>query len=195
MLLIQENDREVAENTTPIAMPVHEVIHDSGRRSLLYVGNLAAACDPETLLALDITSTLNVSVNIIVPPLQLADGTHVRRANVGLIDGSGNLPSHLGAAVLALHGLLTQASPGKPNYPTHRYGNVLVNCRGGRSRSVTVLALYMHLTAPEQWSTLQSAVDHIRAIRGNAPHYPLPPMIAMAEQLIEHGALASLLDI
>lgn len=195
MLHIKDSDLEIAEDNKPIAVPVHEVNHLDGRKSILYVGNQIAACDPQTLLALDITSSLNVSVNIVVPALQLADGTHVRRANVGLIDGNGNPTSYLASAVLALHGLLKQASPGKPHYPPHRYGNVLVNCRGGRSRSVTVLALYMHLTAPEQWPTLHSAIDHIRDLRGNAAHYPLAPMIEMADRLVAHGALASLLKI
>lgn len=195
MLHIKESDIEVAENSTPVAVPVHEVIHADGRKTTLYVGNQCAACDPATLLDLNITSSLNVSVNIVVPALQLADGTHVRRANVGLIDGNGNPASYLAGAVLTLHGLLNQVSPGKPHYPAHRYGNILVNCRGGRSRSVTVLALYMHLTAPEQWPTLHSAIDHIRNLRGNAAHYPLQPMIDMAIVLIDHGALAKLLEI
>lgn len=195
MLHIKESDLEIAENEKPVAVPVHEVLHADGRKSILYVGNQTATCDADTLLALDITSTLNVSLNIVIPPLQLADGVHVRRANVGLIDGTGNPASYLAAAVLTLHGLLNQASPGKPYYPAHRYGNVLVNCRGGRSRSVTVLALYMHLTAEDQWPTLASAIDHIRALRGNAAHYPLEPMIAMAEQLVEQGALKQILEI
>ena len=195
MLHITESDLEIAENEKPVAVPVHEVVHADGRKSMIYVGNQTAACDPEMLLALDITSTLNVSVNIIVPALQLADGTNVRRANVGLIDGNGNPASYLAAAVLTLHGLLNQASPGKPHYPAHRYGNILVNCRGGRSRSVTVVALYMHLTDPDQWPTLYAAIDHVRELRGNAAHYPLEPMIDMAERLIEHGALAKLLVI
>jgi hypothetical protein len=195
MLHIKESDLEIAENEKPVAVPVHEVVHADGRKSILYVGNQTATCDADTLLALDITSTLNVSLNIVIPPLQLADGIHVRRANVGLIDGTGNPASYLAAAVLTLHGLLNQASPGKPYYPAHRYGNVLVNCRGGRSRSVTVLALYMHLTAEDQWPTLASTIDHIRALRGNAAHYPLEPMIAMAEQLVEQGALKQILEI
>lgn len=195
MLHIKEDDREIVENENPVAVAVHEVVHSDGRKSILYVGNQTAACDAETLLALNVTSTLNVSLNIAIPPLQLSDGIHVRRGNVGLIDGTGNPASYLAAAVLTLHGLLTQDSPGKPYYPAHRYGNVLVNCRGGRSRSVTVLALYMHLTANEQWPTLQSAIDHIRTLRGNAAHYPLQPMIDMAERLVEHGALARLLEI
>jgi hypothetical protein len=195
MLHIKESDLEIAENEKPVAVAVHEVVHADGRKSMLFVGNQTAACDPGTLLSLDITSTLNVSVNIVVPALQRADGIHIRRANVGLIDGNGNPASYLAAAVLTLHGLLNQDSPGKPHYPAHRYGNLLVNCRGGRSRSVTVLALYMHLTAPDQWPSLHAAIDHIRDLRGNAAHYPLEPMIAMAERLIEHGALAKLLEI
>ncbi|MFD2845657.1 protein-tyrosine phosphatase family protein [Paracoccus cavernae] len=146
-MLVEETTRERAENDAPILVPVHELTLPEGRICRLYVGNLTGAQDGAALLAAGITSSLNVSLNIDVPPLELPDGTHMRRAKVGLIDGLGNTPAHLAAAVLALEGLVTQASPGKPNYPAHRAGHVLVNCRGGRSRSVIVLAIYLHLRA------------------------------------------------
>lgn len=195
MLYIQEDAREKAENQTPVAVAVDVVTLPCGREVTLYVGNLAAVCDEATLVAHNITSTLNVSLNITVPPLQFADGMHVRRANVGLIDGGGNIASHMAGAVLALHGLLTQASPGKPYYPAHRCGNVMVNCRGGRSRSVTVLAVYMALMNPQRWGDLNAAVSHIRNLRGNADHYPLEPMLLMGERLVSEGSLKNLLAI
>lgn len=194
MLLIKEDNREKAENDMAIAVPVHQISHEDGRKTTLFVGNLTAASSAEILAQENITSTLNVSLNIIVPPVQLADGTHIRHAKVGLIDGPGNRAGHLAAAVLALHGLIYQASPGKPNYPSHRAGNVMVNCRGGRSRSVTVLALYLHLTAPALWPKLQDAIAHIRSLRGNASHYPLAPMIELAEALVADPSLGRLLN-
>ncbi|MFB9223643.1 protein phosphatase [Paracoccus cavernae] len=192
-MLVEETTRERAENDAPILVPVHELTLPEGRICRLYVGNLTGAQDGAALLAAGITSSLNVSLNIDVPPLELPDGTHMRRAKVGLIDGLGNTPAHLAAAVLALEGLVTQASPGKPNYPAHRAGHVLVNCRGGRSRSVIVLAIYLHLRAAGAFPTLASAVSHIRKARGNSETYPLPPMLDLAEAVLASGGLQALL--
>lgn len=191
---VKETARERAENDTPILVPVHDLILPEGRTCRLHVGNLAGAGDGAALLAAGITSSLNVSLNIDVAPLQLPDGTHMRRAKVGLIDGPGNRPAHLAAAVLTLEGLVTQASPGKPSYPAHRAGHVLVNCRGGRSRSVIVLALYLHLRAHQNFPTLDSAVRHIREARGNSPTYPLPPMLELARAVLASGGLMALLQ-
>jgi hypothetical protein len=62
MLHIKESDLEIAENEKPVAVAVHEVVHADGRKSMLFVGNQTAACDPGTLLSLDITSTGFISV-------------------------------------------------------------------------------------------------------------------------------------
>ncbi|MEH0069231.1 hypothetical protein V6L77_01085 [Pannonibacter sp. Pt2-lr] len=72
---------------------------------------------------------MNLAVNVEMAPLALSDGTTIRRTHIGLIDGPGNAPQHLLAGVMALHGMLTQDSPGKPHYPPHRPGHVLVHCR------------------------------------------------------------------
>ena len=190
---IKETTRELAEDDTPILTPVHDLRLAGGRVCRLYVGNLCGAGDAAALQAAGITSSLNVSLNIDVAPLQLPDGSHMRRAKVGLIDGAGNSPAHLAAAVLALEGLVTQASPGKPNYPAHRAGNVLVNCRGGRSRSVIVLALYLHLRAADRFATLDAAISHIRTARGNSDLYPLPPMVDLARAVLDSASLPNLL--
>lgn len=191
-MTITQTTLETAEDTRPLLIPVHD-LPVKGRICRLFVGNLPGASDPEALAGAGITASLNVSLNIDVAPLQLADGTHMRRAKVGLIDGPGNSPAHLAAAVLALEGLVTQASPGKPHYPAHHAGNVLVNCRGGRSRSVTVLALYLHLKDPTAFPDLDDALAHIRQLRGTGQSYPLPPMLALAETLVAKGALAELI--
>ncbi|MFC3568742.1 protein phosphatase [Paracoccus simplex] len=192
-MLIEEPPRERAENDTAILVPVHDLVLPSGRICRLHVGNLAGASDGAALLGAGITSSLNVSLNVDVGPLPLPDGTHMRRAKVGLIDGAGNTPAHLAAAVLALEGLVTQASPGKPHYPAHRAGHVLVHCRGGRSRSVIVLAIYLHLRAVGTFPTLDSAVSHIRRARGNSDIYPLPPMLDLARVVLASAGLPALL--
>lgn len=193
-MIIEETTKELAENDNPVLVPVHMLTLEDGRTCTLYVGNLTGASDPQAMLAENITSSLNVSLNIHVPEVQLPDGIHVRRAKVGLIDGEGNNAAHMAAAVLALDGLVTQASPGKAYYPAHRAGNVLVNCRGGRSRSVAVLALYLHLKDPAAFPDFEQAVNHIRHLRDNSAQYPLPPMLALANELLATGGLQKLLS-
>lgn len=150
----------------------------------LYLGNGQAACDGELLLAQGITCALNVAVNLPLAPLILPDGMLLRRNHVGLIDGGGNAAPHLLAAVLALAGLLTQASPGKANYPDHRPGNILVHCLGGRSRSVAVLALFLHLALPERYPTLKDALDHLRQVRGLDQSQPCGPIWQLMVQCL-----------
>jgi hypothetical protein len=174
-----------AQDAQPMLLPV---VHGLGAHKLsLYLGNAPAARDGAALMARGITSTLNLAINIDIPPMSLPDGTAVRRTHIGLIDGPGNHPAHLMAAVLALHGILHQASPGKPHYPPHRAGHVLVHCRGGRSRSVTVLALYLTLAVPGRFPTLGTALDHLRALRGLSEDQPLASMLEMAEGLLAEG--------
>ena len=144
----------------------------------LWLGNLAAACDPATLAARGIAQTLNLAVNADVPPLSLPDGTVLRRAKIGLIDGMGNAPEHLAAAVLAISGMLAQAAPGKPSYPDHRPGGLLVHCRGGRSRSVVAVALHLALGEGGDW---RGEVARLRVLRGLGPHQPGAAMLALAE--------------
>lgn len=155
-----------------------------GRR--LFIGNRVAADDAALLLRHDITSTMNLAVNIELSSLALGDGTVVRRTHIGLIDGPGNTPQHLLGAVLTLHGLLGQDSPGKASYPPHRKGNVLVHCRGGRSRSAGMLALYLCLAFPEEFRALDDALAHMRSVRGLPLAYPLPAMIELGQAVLEH---------
>ena len=158
----------------------------------LFIGNRLAAEDPALLFAHAITSTMNVAVNVEIGPLTLPDGAPVRRTQIGLIDGPGNTASHLLAAVLALDGILGQASPGKPSYPPHRAGNVLVHCRAGHSRSVTVLALYLHLAMRDRYPSLDEAVDHLRRLRQLQPHQPKRDLLILARQILQDPASARL---
>lgn len=172
------------EDRLPVLIPVARQV---GPQALdLFLGNRIAAERPDLLYGAGITSTMNVALNIDVMPLDLPDGTVVRRTKIGLIDGDGNTASHLLAAVLALHGVLAQKSPGKPHYPPHRTGNILVHCRGGRSRSVMVLALYLTLFFPDSFQSLDEALTSLRQLRGLDESYPLQAMNTLARELLDN---------
>jgi hypothetical protein len=146
----------------------------------LFLGNQTAAESAPLLGRHGITQTLNLAVNIDSTPLTLADGTVVRRAKVGLIDGPGNDPLHLVAAVLSVAGMLAQVAPGKPSYPDHRPGGLLVHCRGGRSRSIATLALFLAWRQPEAYADLAAALDRLSALRGLGPEQPHRAMRELA---------------
>lgn len=78
---------------------------------------------------------------------------------------------------------LEQILPDKPSYPRRERGSVLINCRSGRSRSVAVVALFLHLTLPHEFSTLDAAISFVR-IRRELPEnewYKAPkPVLAKA---------------
>ncbi|MCX5577788.1 dual specificity protein phosphatase family protein [Kaistia terrae] len=171
------------EDELPVLLPIAALC--GPHRVKLFIGNRIAADNAALLRSQDITSTMNLAVNVEMAPLALGDGTFIRRTHIGLIDGPGNTANHLLAAVLALDGILGQASPGKAHYPPHRAGNVLVHCRGGRSRSASVIALYLHLAQPAQFPSLDAALDHIRAIRKLDADQPAASMIALARTALE----------
>ncbi|WP_374833828.1 dual specificity protein phosphatase family protein [Paenochrobactrum pullorum] len=172
------NEKE--EDSFSMIVPVFE--NTGAQNATLYIGNQVTANDAALLLQENITSTMNVAVNVYLAPLQLANGTHIRRTQVGLIDGHGNSLTHLLAAVFALDGILNQESPGKAHYPAHKYGNVLVHCRGGRSRSLVVLAVYLFWRHRDQFPNIETAISHIRDLRQIEDNYPLPGMIKLAEE-------------
>ena len=136
----------------------------------LWLGNATAAADAHAIGRAGITQTLCLAVNLDMPPMTLADGTVLRRAKVGLIDGPGNTAAHLIAAVLSISGMLAQAAPGKSSYPDHRPGGVLVHCRGGRSRSVIALALHLSEVAGE--APFDDVLARLRALRGLSSTQP-----------------------
>ena len=138
----------------------------------LFLGNHTAAEDAGLFAQHGITQSLNLAVNIDPGPMTLADGTVVRRAKIGLIDGPGNHPLHLAAATLAIAGMVAQAAPGKPSYPAHRPGGLLVHCRGGRSRSIAALALFLAWRQPQDYADLATALDRLGALRGLGPDQP-----------------------
>ena len=174
---------EDQEDRLAVLFPVLEETGSHGMS--VFIGNKVAAEDAALLQENNITSTMNLAINIEVAPMSLPNGSHVRRTHIGLIDGPGNTPEHLLASVFAIRGLAGQDSPGKAHYPAHRRGNLLVHCRGGRSRSATAIALYMHLFHPDRFATIEAAVDHVRQVRGLDTTQPQPAMLDMANAAIE----------
>nr|WP_319514719.1 dual specificity protein phosphatase [uncultured Cohaesibacter sp.] len=181
---------EAMEDAQPLLIPI---IENFGPHSkTLYLGNLPAAEDAHALQRANITESLNVSINIFPQDLTLDDGTEIRRYQIGMIDGPGNSPHLLAASVMTLQGLMHGYIEGKPHYPQHHCGNILIHCRGGRSRSVTVLALWMAAFCPDQFASFKDALDHIRSIRVLPQSYPLPGMMALADDVLSNGLLPNM---
>jgi len=144
----------------------------------LFVGDQIGASDDKLLRHYNIINVLNCAVNCDInyvdETLDLTpNGANrmfgfapVRTAKIGMIDGDGNDPMLMFAAVHMLHGMLHQTFPEKKSYPLKQPGNVLVHCRGGRSRSVVVAALYLNHMFPGRWLSLDNLIDEIRHKRG-----------------------------
>lgn len=152
----------VAENVKPYGVDI-------------YVGGMQGASDIDMLRARNITTVINCAVNLdlnyISQPLSPAEQTvsygfgDVRYYKLGLIDGPGNPETMMLAGYYLLKGALEQRLPDEPTYPRRESGNVLVNCRGGRSRSVTLVALFLSTVEPQRFGTLDAAIRHVREKR------------------------------
>ena len=174
--------------------PLHRIGTDiQGMGIDLFVGNRRAASDLALLSAYGIKTVLNCAINLDINYVSdraadsgaLAFGrAPVRYHKVGLIDGPGNPAAMILAGYLQLKGLIRQKMPDKPNYPSNDPGHVLINCRGGRSRSVIIGALFLHLELPERYSTLNCAIEHVRRSREleqlERPYAPNPALIEAA---------------
>jgi len=153
--------------------PLHLVAADLDGVDL-YVGNRQAAADPALLARHGIRAVLNcalnLDVNLVETPAPDSRNQDFGRAELryyklGLIDGPGNPPEMLLAGYLQLRGLIRQEMPTKATYPWPSGGHVLVNCRGGRSRSVILVSLFLHLERPATFPTLDVAIAHVRTMR------------------------------
>jgi myo-inositol-1(or 4)-monophosphatase len=142
----------------------------------LYIGGSDAAADMALLERHNIKAVLNCAVNLdidLVKHPKAGVGTHLARHGsghlryykIGLIDGAGNPDVMMLAGYHLLRSILDQELPDKPSYPLRDKGNVLINCRGGRSRSVSLVSLFLHLELASRYPTLQSAIDHVRQKR------------------------------
>lgn len=166
----------------------------------IYIGGAAGASDLKLLEHHQIKTVINCAVNLDIdwvshpqdldaPQLLTHGASPIRYYKVGLIDGAGNPLNMLHGGYQLMRSALLQQFPDKPSYRNQQRGNVLVHCRGGRSRSVILVALFLHLECPKRYPTLQSAIDHIRIKRELHPdewfETPKPEMIKLAEYAIE----------
>ena len=181
----------------------------------LYIGGTAAARDVDLLRRHDISTVVNTAVNVDVNYVAApGDGGENGESNavcragfapfrvfkLGLVDGE-NPPGMMLGGYCILHGALRQTMPHKESYPPQARGNVLVHCREGRSRSVALAALYLHLQDPTRFPELEDAVAVVRAKRGlppeewfEAPNKEMVDAAAEAARAIrslrDHGVLA-----
>jgi hypothetical protein len=147
----------------------------------IYLGGMAAAADITGLKKHGIGAVLNCAVNADVdfvetpydPEAPSTLNTYgyspIRYYKLGLVDGPGNPPEMMLAGYYLLCGIVGQSMPNKPSYPNQTRGNVLVNCRAGRSRSIGLLSLYLHLQHTSEFPKIEDALRHVRTAREIRP--------------------------
>lgn len=166
----------------------------------IYIGGTEAARDVALLrehrIAIALNCAVNLDINYVNEPNEMASGEKrahgtgpVRAFKLGLVDGPGNPETMMLAGFLLLDGAIRQELPEKRSYPQRSRGNVLVHCRGGRSRSTVLVALYLHLMRPESYPNLDAAIAHVRDKRGLHPDEwdsaPKSVLIEAARQAVE----------
>jgi myo-inositol-1(or 4)-monophosphatase len=166
----------------------------------IYIGGSTGAADTQLLKKHNITTVINCAVNLDINLVEQLDEQHtqplchfgsgpIRYYKIGLIDGPGNPESMVLAGYHLMRSSLSQKIPDKPSYKVRQKGNILVHCRGGRSRSVTIVALFLHLEWPSYFPTLDSAIAHIRETRQLHPdewcETPKPILIELAYRAIK----------
>lgn len=142
----------------------------------MFIGGSVGASNLELLKKNDITTVVNCAVNCdfnIVPEIEgNTDTGHVtsghgayRYYKIGMVDGHGNPATMMLAAYYLLRSAMLQELPDRPTYPHRTHGNILVNCRGGRSRSVSLVSLFLHKNMPDTYPTIDAAIEHVRIAR------------------------------
>ncbi len=144
--------------------------------STLYIGGLEGARDFGLLkrhgISIVVNCAVNLDINVVRDPVNAQDGdlsatgySPIRYYKLGMIDGGGSPDTMMLGGYYILHGALHQTLPKRETYPFEDGGNVLVNCRSGRSRSVSLVGLYLHKQQPDLFPTLDAAIAHIREKR------------------------------
>ena len=144
--------------------------------SKLFIGGLEGARDLALLkqqgISIVVNCAVNLDINVVRDPANAEDGNQnatgyapIRYYKLGMIDGGGSPDTMMLGGYYILHGALHQTLPKRATYPFEDGGNVLVNCRSGRSRSVSLVGLYLHKQQPDLFPTLDAAIAHIREKR------------------------------
>lgn len=167
----------------------------------IYIGGREGASDIALLKQHGITTVLNCAVNldfnyVVEPAPDATTGVDfgpapIRYYKLGIVDGPGNPQTMMLAGYFQLKGALDQILPDRASYPMRERGNVLVNCRAGRSRSVILVALFLHMQLPEEFPTLEEAINHVRRKRELHPdewHETPKPMLIEAAARTAHWA-------
>lgn len=175
---MQHLERDIAQQPESRELPKLSLIYE--RHPLygvdLFISGKEGASDLNLLRSRGITTVVNCAVNLdfnfVEQPQVVSDHEgsvygpgEIRYFKIGLIDGEGNPETQMVAAHYILRAALEQVLPEKPSYPRRERGSVLINCRGGRSRSVAVVALFLHLTVPQEFPTLDDAIAFVRLKR------------------------------
>ena len=166
----------------------------------IFIGGTDAARDIGLLrrrnIAVVVNCTINLDINYVLDPAEPAKGDScacgvgpLRVIKLGWVDGPGNTEDMILGGYYLLDGALRQKIPNKDTYPRQEKGNVLVHCRGGRSRSTALVALFLHLDRPEKFPTLDCALEHVRKKRGLSPDEwptaPKPVLVQAARRAAE----------
>ena len=165
----------------------------------MFISGTEGARDVAALKNLGITTVVNCALNLDInyadavshagePGKAAAGSGPMKTFKVGLIDGPGNPIDMLLGAYFILEGALDQTMPERASYPNRERGNVLVHCRGGRSRSVALCALFLHCQQPSLYPKLSDAIAHVRIARELHPdewfETPKQPLIDAAEHAV-----------
>lgn|SRR5690554_2763647 len=139
----------------------------------LFIGGSDGARDLGLLAQHQITTVVNCAINLdfnyVTDPVLDAQGDKVatghgaiRAYKIGLIDGEGNPARMMLAGYYILDGAIKQTMPDRASYPNRERGNILVHCRGGRSRSVALVSLYLTKNQKHLFPTFEDALAHVR---------------------------------
>ena len=134
------------------------------------IGDRHEAQNLNLLFESQIDAVLNVAYDLDISHFNQVPPSHhkfqLEYQKVGMIDGSGNQPTTLIAAVYMLDELL------------ERHQRVLVHCHAGVSRSSTVVATYL---AHKDGMNFDEALEFVKSKRPRAA--PNPALIAIAKSL------------
>lgn len=141
----------------------------------IYIGNNESASDIHVLQQKNISFVLNVAKKL---DIHYEKGINenkddiyytnehqfpIQYAKVGLIDGNGNRVETLDAAVSILEQFIEWAENERDlRKKDDKIVNILVHCRHGKSRSPTILTLFLIKNYPHHFPTFDHAWTHIK---------------------------------